>query len=392
MFKTGIKVTAIAALLLGIGLFSSTTAHAQSGYKITSTQDVTPEPYYVVKNPETRYSWNKTHTKKIFVLKALDDVSWYVTQKVTLTQAGKSILYYHILDSEGFDWGYVSAKDMRKGFNPIDDERADYQPVPNSTWNGKETVPINPVTQRTFTKVSKQIVKNQYYRTKKAIKIKAYFSPYITVGVVTVPTTLPAGTIVEGEKYSKWISFNITCLSRGILQPGYHQGLWPTKDYGGSSALAKNFKRVSHPDYLPKSISHGALYLGSLSAIRHAAALSKQSVQITSDGYVEVRQNQPWARPIVYTAKPKVSVKIKRTRIKGHTRYLYLAKPLKGFKTTKVRYHGKNQYRLAFVNQQRTYSRSQATDDNDYPPTYYGIMSFGGKTFYTEYNEIPYDD
>lgn len=97
MFKTGIKVTAIAALLLGIGLFSPTTAHAQSGYKITSTQDVTPEPYYVVKNPETRYSWNKTHTKKIFILKSLDDISWYVTQKVTLTRAGKGTIYFRRL-------------------------------------------------------------------------------------------------------------------------------------------------------------------------------------------------------------------------------------------------------------------------------------------------------
>lgn len=390
MLKRRIKIITLMMLLLGIGVFSPVTAHAQSGYKITSTHDVTPEPYYVVKNPRTRYSWNKTHTKKMLILKALDGISWYVNQKVTLTQAGKSTIYFHILDSYGYSRGYVNANDMRKGFNPVDDERPAYQPVLQSTWTGKHTDPTKLLTKNAFTKVSKKLVQNQYYRTKKSVKINVPFTTYLSMGVINVPTTLPAGTIVEGEKSSKWLLINSAYLSQRVLHPGYHQGLWADKDNRGvASTLAKNFKHVRHPGYLPKRISHGDLYLGGLSAIRHSAALSKQSVQITSDGYVEVRQNQPWADAIVYTAKPSTSVKIKRTRINGHTRYLYLAKPLKGFKTTKVRYYGKKQYRLSFVNQQKSYAVIINDDTQDVPITYYGVMRFGGKTFYTPYGDVP---
>jgi len=69
-----------------------------------------------------------------------------------------------------------------------------------------------------------------------------------------------------------------------------------------------------------------------------------------------------------------------------------LAKNLNGFKTTKVRYHGTTQYRLAFVNQQKTYSITFENDDDFVEPSYYGLMSFGGKTFYTPYGTIPNDN
>lgn len=212
----------------------------------------------------------------------------------------------------------------------------------------------------------------------------------MNLGRINKTVVLPAGTIIHGDKYSKWLTINSAYLSQRFLKSGYREGFWADADDWTPSVSAKDFKHVKHPSYLPKSISNGDLYLGGLSALQHSS-LSRQSIQITSDGYVEIHKNNPLGRSTEYQGQPITSVKIKRTRIKGHTRYLYLAMPLKGFKTNKVRYHGKYQYRLAFINRQRTYSRSQATDDNDFPPQYYGIMSFGGKTFYTPYKEIPYD-
>jgi len=392
MSKKTIKMTALMTLLLGVGLFSPVTAHAQSGYKITSTQDVTPEPYHLAKNIKSRYSWDKTHTKKMTILNQLGNLSLYVTQKVTMAHNGQKSTYFHVADTYGWDMGYVPTNSLVKGANPADDERPVYQPEPHSPWTGTATVPVKTVTQKAFPKLNKQLGKARYYQTTKKLKIKVPFTPYLGMGVVKVSVSLPAGTVVDAYRYSNQMCINGTTLDQKILNPGYSQGLWAQTD-GIAYTKAKFFKRVSHPAYLPKSISHGDLYLGGLSAIRHSySTLTKQSVQITSNGYVEVHQNQPWGRPIEYTGKPKTSVKIKRTRIKGHTRYLYLAKPLTGFKTTTVRYHGKRQYRLAFVNQQKTYTVTIPSDDDKLPMSCYGVMSFGGKTFFTSYGQVFYDD
>lgn len=392
MFNKAIKITAFMVLLLGVSLSSPITAHAQSGYKITSTQDVTPEPYHIANNIKSHYSWDKTHTKKMTILNQLGDISLYVTQKVTMSHNGQEIAYFHITDVYGGNSSYVTAGSLVKGVNAADDERPVYQPEVANHWNGNATIPVNSVSKKSFAKVSKKIVKNQYYQAKRSVKVKIPFTTYLNAGDINKTVVLPAGTVINGDKNSKWLTINGAYLSQKFLKVGYHQGLWADAEHWPTSALSKDFKPVKHPSYLPKSISHGDLYLGSLSAIQHYDSLSKQSIQITSDGYVEIHQNHPWGSITEYQGQPTVSVKINRTRIKGHTRYLYLAKPLNGFKTTKVRYHGKHQYRIAFVNQQKTYSESRKTEDHDLPAQYYGIISFGGKTFYTPYGIIPYDD
>ncbi|WP_125545569.1 hypothetical protein [Levilactobacillus lindianensis] len=389
MFKTGIKVTAIAALLLGIGLFSPVTAHAQSDYKITSTQDVTPEPYYVARNISSHYSWDKTHTKRLTFLNEFQkNYSVYVTQKVTMTYKGKATAYLHIANNYGMDYGYVTAKSMRKGFNPTDTDLQPYQPAKGP--QSPEIMTVNRVSKQAFSKVSSRLNKITYYRTTKKVKLNADFTSYMNVGSTTLSTTIPAGTIVGGYRTSNDLAIDTDALSQNFLRSGYRQGLWVA---GGelitSPAKIKAFKQIKRPAYLPKYDSFGLLYSGGINAIRNQKAiLSKQSVQITSNGYVEIRQNNPHGQATEYNSQPLASVKIKRTKIKGHTRYLYLAKSLKGYKTTKVRYHGKRQYRLALVNQQKTYAIKDPGTDEFTRTTYYGGLTFGGKTFYTSYGTV----
>lgn len=387
MLKTWLKAAIILALSVS-SIFGLTSANAQSTYQISTVKDVTPTPYYVANYKKTLYAWDKTHTKRITVLNQLPGVSWYATQKVTIIHGHQTTTYLHIASEYGLDYGYVPAKDMRKGFDPTDDEKPAYHPTTSTTGS---QIPVKRVSEKAFSKVIPSLTKNTYYQTTKKLTVKMPFSVYIS-GTINEPITLPVGTVVAGNRSRTEMTIASSYLSQNLLKAGYQQNLWT--DNGESyTPNPMAFKAIPRPAYLPKNGSHGDLYLGGVNALRNQYnALSKQSIQLTTNGYVEVHQNNPQDRAIAYTAQPTTSVKIKRTQIKGHTCYLYLAKNLNGFKTTKVRYHGTTQYRLAFVNQQKTYSITFENDDDFVEPSYYGLMSFGGKTFYTPYGTIPNDN
>lgn len=402
MSKLGIKVVAALALFVGGGMLTTTTAQA-SAYKITSSEDITPTPYYLTRYTKPRYAWDKTHTKKMTVLNFIYPYyDEYVVQKVTMRHNGKDTAYFHLKTCYGTDLGYVTTDGFKKGYNPQGDEQI---PFDDGNANRPASEPhrqmINPTTKKEFAKAAKQIGEYDFYKTTKKMTFNVPFTAYTGFGDVNIPITIPAGTLIQGEANASGPAFFLSAglLSQKILNPGYREGLWLPE--GGLSIYnrkkMKNFKRVKRPAYLPKNGSTGDFYSGGMTAMQYRGSLlSKQSVQITTDGYVEVRQNNPKDDAIVYSSKPATSVKIKRTRIKSHTRYLYLAKKLKGFKTTKVRYKGKHQYRLALVNLQDTYETppyDSEYDDMPYtvPSSYFGIMHLGGKTFYTPYGSIPYD-
>ncbi|WP_261809354.1 hypothetical protein [Levilactobacillus humaensis] len=398
MLKLGIKVVAALALFVGGGILTTTTAQA-SAYKITSSEDITPTPYYLTNYTKTRYAWDKTHTKKMTVLKYIfPDRSVYVVQKLTINHNGKDVDYFHIRNEYGGEIGYVTTQGFRKGFNPKGDEDLPY--IAPSPARKPYRQMINPTTKKEFAKAAKQIGDYHFYKTTKKMTFNIHFTAYTGNGTIKLPITLPAGTVLKGGPFYNSLSFNGELLNQKILSPGYREGLWIRDGNISTSSRSKkkNFKRVKRPAYFPKNKSEGDFYSGGMTAMQYRGSLlSKQSVQITTDGYVEVRQNNPKDDAIVYSSKPATSVKIKRTRIKGHTRYLYLANKLKGFKTTKVRYKGKHQYRLALTNLQDTYETppyEMEADGESYivPSDYYGVMHLGGKTFYTPYGQVPYDD
>lgn len=235
--------------------------------------------------------------------------------------------------------------------------------------------------------------KMTYYRTTKKVRVRAPFDAYVS-GTLKKTITLPKGTVVAGQVVSqrqrgktvKSMQVVTNRLSTKRLAPGYKKGLWAGQD-AATTKHYQSFARVKRPAYMPKNGSAGDLYLGSSTKPITAGKLAKRSVVITTDGYVEVHHNDPAGRKTEYRAKPKTSVKIKRTTIKGHTRYLYLAKKLSGFKTKKVHYHGKAQYRLALFNPQKTYAVNfdPDGDEDGSTPEDFGFLVFGGQSVYTPY-------
>lgn len=390
MFKHSVKIAFVATLAISGALaLATTTANAKSAYQITNIQtETTPKPYHVANPKKATYTWDKSHTKRLIDLNYLQYVSYFVTEKATMTHNGKTTPYVRIANEYGADYGYVAAKTLVKGYDPKDDENMAYQPSSKVL----ATIPISRVSENTFAKDIPSLTKNQYYRTTKAIKLTALFTTYLDMGDVDVNITLPKGTVVEGRRGYTGTTINTEYLSKNILKPGYKRGFWIAND-ALFTISPSVLRKVKHPAYLPKNGSHGDLYIGGATAIRNSfKSLASQTVQITSNGYVEVRKNKPTGAVAEYRAQPKQSIKIKRTRIKGHTRYLYLAKPLKGFKTTKVSYQGAKQYRLALTNPLKTYMEPSYDEDDNLTPVYYGQMRLGGKTFYTSYGEIPNDN
>lgn len=393
MLKNLIRFTATAALFAGsLVTLNTTQASAQSAYQLSNTQTVTPKPYHLTSYKATIYSWDKTHTKRMALLsdEGMRYMTWYVTQTATMTYKGKSTTYFRLADNYGRDYGYASAKSLVKGFDPKDDENLPYKPSTKTT----STANIHRVSEKVFAKDVPSLTKNTYYRTTQKVSLPTDFTTYLSSGTFKVTTSLPKGTVVAGDRYSTQLSITTSELSRNLLAPGYQQNLWASTSSATTSAAKINaFQKTKRPAYLPKNGSNGDLYLGGVTALKNKYnGLAKQTVQITTNGYVEVRKNNPSGESTEYQAKPSVSDKIKRTTIKGHTRYLYLANPLKGFKTTKVTYRGTTQYRLAFTNQLKTYAEITYSDDEPTSPSYYGLMSFGGKTFYTPYGIIPDDN
>lgn len=392
MFKHSLKIALVTAVAISGTLALTTTVNAKSTYRLTNIQtETTPMPYHVANPKKTTYTWDKQHTKRLIDLNYLQYASYFVTEKATMNHSGKTTPYVRIANEYGADYGYVAAKALVKGYDPKDDEDMAYQPSSKVL----ATIPISRVSEEVFSKDVPNLTKNQYYRTTRAVKLNAPFTTYLDMGNVNTKVTLPKGTIVEGRRGYTGMTISTEYLSKNILKPGYKRGFWA--ESGGSSTASSSkinaFLKVKRPSYLPKNGSHGDLYIGGATAIRNQfKALSKQTVQITSNGYVEVRKNNPAGKTTEYRAQPQNSVKIKRTRIKGHTRYLYLAKTLKGFKTTKINYRGAKQYRLALTNPLKTYMEPSYDEDEELTPVYYGLMKFGGKTFYTSYGEIPDDN
>lgn len=267
---------------------------------------------------------------------------------------------------------------------------------PFFAYNTDATLPVTAkkVSSKELAQLTKAAQARTYYRTTRKVTLKAPFDAYVS-GTLKYKVTLPKGTIVAARptiQYKKnrqirSLSVETSRLNRKLLMPGYRHGLWAGADTVTTTVLGA-FTKVKRPAYLPKNNSAGDLYLGSSpKTIMTRTKLAKQSVQLTTNGYVEVRQNKVTGRNTEYRAKPQHSIKIRRTTIKGHTRYLYLAKKLKGFKMTKVHYRGKTQYRLALYNPRKTYAIDfdPEGDIDESTPDNYGFLKLGGKTFYTRY-------
>ncbi|MFT8391552.1 MAG: hypothetical protein ABF683_09715 [Sporolactobacillus sp.] len=248
-----------------------------------------------------------------------------------------------------------------------------------------------------FNKLDKEFFNtDSFYKTTKAVKIQVPFTGYNGGASLTKSVTLPKGTVVAGNdvsrtkvngKYIKVISIHSNLLSANLLKSGYAAGLVASSNWQTQFTPGKNFKEIKRPSYLP-SYSYGDLYLGSTAAIKYRAIkLSKQSIVITTNGYIEIHKNSARANSASYFSKPIVSAKIERTVVKNHTRQLFLNKKLSGFKTTKVQYQGKTQYCLDLTNQHE-YRVVQPLEDGDDGPAYYMLYIVGGKTFYTPLGSI----
>ncbi|GAK48524.1 hypothetical protein LOSG293_350130 [Secundilactobacillus oryzae JCM 18671] len=111
--------------------------------------------------------------------------------------------------------------------------------------------------------------------------------------------------------------------------------------------------------------------------------LASQSVNITTNGYVEVHKRNTTGQPeYVYSNNPVTSAKIKKTTVKGATHYLYLGSKIKGLKTTRVGKKGAYQYRLALKNLHKPQTISSNNEDSG-ASSLASLYSLGGVTYYT---------
>ncbi|HIW72267.1 MAG TPA: hypothetical protein H9875_06520 [Candidatus Levilactobacillus faecigallinarum] len=238
--------------------------------------------------------------------------------------------------------------------------------------------PVSRLTDKEFAKTDHMYYNHdKFYRAKRAVKLKVPYTAYNGNDIFYQTLTIPKGTVVAADQDNRnplgvYTDRLEQCLVKGIYQKHFYLKQQIAK------ANPRDFQRIKRPNYLP-AWSRGDLYLGANQAIHHRVTKrSAQNLQITPNGYVEVRQNTTTAPETTYRAKPTQSVKIQRTLVKHHTRYLYLTKPLKGFKTPKVTTQGKVQYRLALTNTHKY--RYVVGEENI---TYYALYSAGGKSCYT---------
>lgn len=251
-----------------------------------------------------------------------------------------------------------------------------------------------------FKKLDKEFFNtDSFYKTKKKIKAKVAFTGYDGGFEQLKTVTIPKGTIVEGDKPNryklngKWtsvVTLRTNVLSSRVLKPGYQTGLVASSYNNGNAQQvtpASALQKIKRPKYLV-NYNYGAFYSGSSTAINNRLTkLSPRSIQVTSDGYVEVRKNTTNANSASYYRQPDSSVKIQRVTVKGQTRQLFLSKSIKGLKTVKVTYHGKTQYRLTMTNQ-RQYRVAQPFDDSDDGPSFYMLYTIAGKAYYTPLGSV----
>lgn len=240
------------------------------------------------------------------------------------------------------------------------------------------------------TTVNRQFLNtNNYYQTKRATKVHLEYAQIGSDKGYTKSVTLPKGTIVGGQlgksnttgKMNAQLDFMGGQLNYALVNKSVKKGYLADGD--GYSTAISSFKKISTPAYLP-TWSYGDLYLGGTSvAKQYRAVYPSQSVQITTNGYVEVHKKgsvKSWMD--YYLNKPIASVKIKKTTTKGNTRYLYLSSALKGFKTTRVGKKGAYEYRLIMTNLHKPVTIPSHDEDSDVS-SFVSLYSLGGVTYYT---------
>lgn len=225
-----------------------------------------------------------------------------------------------------------------------------------------------------------------YYKTTKKTKVTAMVVPIYTTGNgATLTYTLPKGTVIAAERTTKYAPYQIDSsqLSYRLIKPLIKQGYAPTGQETDTLAAKTKLKRVKRPAFLP-TYSYGDLYPGrsvqKITTMENFQA--KQLIRLTSNGYLERHQAVKKAQPRTQlTLKPKASVKIRKTRVKGNTRYLYFKNKVSGVKTKHLR-QGPYRYRLALKNRHLPVHLF-GDSDNDVAGAYYSIYSLGGKTYFT---------
>lgn len=235
------------------------------------------------------------------------------------------------------------------------------------------------------------LLTSTYYRTTRAVT--AHVTYYKATNADTHKTgtlTLPKGTVVSGWFIPKHHLANGRWgMEMSIFSDQLNYALMnsrPKKGYHVSAAVSynlKSFKKVKAPAYLP-TYSIGNLYLGGAKVAKRGQDAAKQTVQITSNGYVEVHHLTKLSSETDLLAnKPVSSAKIMKTRVKGAVRYLYLNKKLKGHHTVRVGKQGAYQYRLAFKNLHQPQNLSAYDDDRGEIYDFDSLYSLGGVTYFT---------
>lgn len=232
-----------------------------------------------------------------------------------------------------------------------------------------------------------------YYRATRAVKAHVtYYRAKDGKRQYTKAIKLPKGTIVAGWivpkhqlAHGKWgneLTFGQGNLNEKLLNAGAKKGYVA----GGTVSYAlKHLKKVKRPVYMP-AYSSGDLYLGGAKATLQGDNQKKRVFRITTNGYVElIARNAKVQTDAAFAGKPLHQAKIKKTRVKGATRYLYLSSKMTGtgIKTTRVGKKGAYQYRLALKNLHQPQDLSYYDDDRGEVYVFDSLYAVGGVTYYT---------
>lgn len=109
-------LTALLALVLGIGWSQGPTAHAAS-YTTVSSKTVTKTAYH--KKSTAGALYNQTHTRKIAALKSYPNTTWYATQQATLKHHNSKGIYLYVSNASGSVAGWVWHGYLTKGTAPF---------------------------------------------------------------------------------------------------------------------------------------------------------------------------------------------------------------------------------------------------------------------------------
>lgn len=232
-----------------------------------------------------------------------------------------------------------------------------------------------------------------YYRATRAVKATVtYYQAKTEKRQYNRTITLPKGTVVAGRiipkhqlAHGKWgneLALGQGNLNYKLLNSGAKKGYVA----GGTVSYALTYlKKVKRPAYMP-TYSYGDLYLGGAKATLQADNQQKRVFRVTTNGYVElIARDTKAAGDAIFAGKPLHQAKIKKTRVKGATRYLYLSTKMSGtgIKTTRVGKKGAYQYRLALKNLHKPQNLSYDDDDRGTVYVFDSLYAVGGVTYYT---------